>query len=163
LPKEKLVLDTTICIDLFNGGLIEKALQLPYDLVLPDVIVEELIHPPGGHLVKSGYSVLSLDEEGVQQVLLLRERYRKPSTNDLFALVLAKLKSYPLVTGDDSLRRAAKEEGLQVHGLLWVLDRLVDFHILSFVDAAASLEIILEEGSWLPRKECEARLKRWRG
>ena len=47
--------------------------------------------------------------------------------------------------------------------LLWVLDRLVDLHILTFLDAAASLEIILKKGSWLPRKECEARLRRWGG
>jgi predicted nucleic acid-binding protein len=163
LPKKILVLDTTVCIDLFNGGLLEKALQLPYDLVLPDVIIEELINPPGEELVKIGYSVLPLGKEGVEQVLALRERYRKPSTNDLFALVLAKLNSCPLVTGDDSLRRAAKDEGLQVYGSLWVLDRLIDHHILSSLEAAVSLEKILEKGSWLPRKECEARLKRWRG
>jgi predicted nucleic acid-binding protein len=163
LPKKKLILDTTVCIDLFNGGLLESSLQLPYDLVLPDVIVEELINPPGGELVKIGYSVLPLRDEGVEQVLALRERHRKPSTNDLFAIVLAKLNSCPLVTGDESLRRAAKDEGLQVHGLLWVLDRLVDHHILSSLEAAASLEIILEKGSWLPKKECEARFKKWRG
>ncbi|MGA2954124.1 MAG: PIN domain-containing protein [Thermodesulfobacteriota bacterium] len=163
MPKKILVLDTTVCIDLFNGGLLEKALQLPYDLVLPDVIIEELINPPGEELVKIGYSVLPLGKEGVEQVLALRARYRKPSTNDLFALVLAKLNSCPLVTGDDSLRRAAKDEGLQVYGSLWVLDRLIDHHILSSLEAAVSLEKILEKGGWLPRKECEARLKRWRG
>jgi predicted nucleic acid-binding protein len=162
LPEKRLVLDTTICIDLFNGGLLEKALELPDELVLPDVIVEELILPPGEDLVKIGYSLSPLAKEGIEEVFALRERYRKPSTNDLFALVLARLNSCPLVTGDESLRRAAQDEGMQVHGLLWLMDRLVDYHILSFLEAAVSLEIILEKGSWLPKKECESRLKRWK-
>jgi hypothetical protein len=44
-----------------------------------------------------------------------------------------------------------------------VLDRLVDYRILSSLEAVASLEIILERGSWLPEKECGARFKKWRG
>ena len=39
--KKRLFLDTTICIDLFNGRLLEKVLTLPYEFVLPDVIVAE--------------------------------------------------------------------------------------------------------------------------
>ena len=162
LNKKKLILDTTICIDLFNGQLLEKVIKLPNELVLPDVIIEELIKPPGKNLIEIGYMVLSLDEEGIQQIILLRERYPKPSTNDLFALLLAKLNACSLVTGDDSLRKAAKKEGVLVHGLLWVLDRLIDHTILKPLEATEALERILAEGSWLPKKECDARIKSWR-
>jgi len=65
LNKKKLILDTTICIDLSNGQLLEKVIKLPNELVLPDVIIEELIKPPGKNLIEIGYMVLSLDEEGI--------------------------------------------------------------------------------------------------
>ncbi len=162
LNKKKLVLDTTICIDLFNGQLLEKVAKLPYELALPDVIIEELIKPSGKDLIQIGCVVLSLDEEGIRQIISLRERYPKPSTNDLFALLLAKLNSCGLATGDDSLRKAAKEEGVPVHGLLWVLDKLIDHALLKPLEAAEALERILAEGSWLPKKECDTRLKKWR-
>lgn len=162
MSKKKLVLDTTICIDLFNGQLLEKATRLPYELVLSDVINEELIKPPGKDLIEIGYTVLSLDEEGIEQIISLRERYSKPSTNDLFALLLAKSNTCSLVTGDDNLRKSAKNEGVAVHGLLWLLDKLVDHSILKPLEAAEALERILAEGSWLPKKECDIRIKRWR-
>jgi len=162
LPKNKLVLDTTVCIDLFNGQLLERAARVPYELVLPDVIVAELIHPPGEMFIQSGFSKLQLDETAIKQIIGLRERFPRPSTNDLFALLLAKINSFALLTGDDALRKAAKEEGVPVHGMLWILDRLIEYKILTPVEAADSLEKILAEGSWLPKNECEARLKRWR-
>lgn len=55
LGKKRLVLDTTICIDLFNGQLLGKVTRLPYELLLPDVIVEELIDPSGNDLIEMGY------------------------------------------------------------------------------------------------------------
>jgi predicted nucleic acid-binding protein len=156
------VLDTTICIDLSNGRLLEKVTKLPYELLLPDVIVEELIDPPGKNLIQIGYKALQIDEEAIKRIVLLREQYLKPSTNDLFGLLLAKLNSCPLVTGDDALRKAAKLEGIPVYGLLWILDNLIGYDILKPGEAANALEKILAEGSWLPKKEWEARLKRWR-
>jgi predicted nucleic acid-binding protein len=162
LPKKKIILDTTICIDLFHGQLLEKATRLPYELTLPDVIAHELISPPGELFIQAGYSILPLNEEVIEQVIVLRERYPRPSTNDLFALLLAKINSCELVTGDDSLRNTASKEGVPVHGLLWLFDRLIEKRILTTSEAADALKKILAQGSWLPKKECEARLKRWR-
>jgi rRNA-processing protein FCF1 len=114
LPKKKLILDTTICIDLFHAQILGKAIRLPYELVLPDVIVHELINPPGELFIQSGFSTLQLGEDIIDQIILLREHYSKPSTNDLFALLLAKINTCPLITGDDALRKAANEEGVPV-------------------------------------------------
>ncbi len=106
--------------------------------------------------------MLQLNEEVIEQVIGLRENYTKPSTNDLFALLLAKINSCDLITGDDALRNAANKEGVPVHGLLWLLDKLIEHRILRTNEAADALKKILAQGSWLPKKECEARLKKWR-
>ena len=162
MHKKQLILDTTVCIDLFNGKLLRAATRLPYELALPDVIVDELINPSGRHLLQIGYSVLHLPPEAIEKVTNLRERYTKPSTNDLFALLLAKLHSCELITGDDALRKAAHREKVTTHGVLWLLDRLVEHNILTPEEAADALKNILAGGSWLPNKECEARLKHWK-
>jgi predicted nucleic acid-binding protein len=162
LRKQKLILDTTICIDLFNGQLLEEVTKLPYDLALPDVIVAELIRPPGEGLLQKGFSVLHLAEEAIEKLVALRNQYPKPSTNDLFALLLARIHSCSLITGDQDLRNAAKAEGVEAHGLLWLLDSLVDSSILSPSRAADFIEKILAAGSWLPKRECETRLRRWK-
>lgn len=163
MPKKKIVLDTTICIDLFHGHLLKKTTELPYEFLLADVIVEELINPPGEVFIHSGFSISQIGEEAIGEIFRLRAHYPKPSTNDLFALLLAKINSCPLVTGDDALRKAANEEGVPVNGLLWFLDRLAQHKILTAKEAAGALKEILAQGSWLPKKECEARLKKWSG
>ncbi|OGP92127.1 MAG: hypothetical protein A2157_13560 [Deltaproteobacteria bacterium RBG_16_47_11] len=162
MQKKKLVLDTTICIDLVNGQLLKKVTSLPYELVLPDVIVEELIEPPGEYLIQIGYKKLQLDEEAIDQVIDLRERYSRLSTNDLFALLVAKINSCEILTGDNDLRNVAKEEGVPVHGIFWILDNLVEYNVLTPEEAADALERIKAEGSWLPKREYEVHLKRWR-
>ncbi len=160
--KKRLILDTTICIDLFNGKLLEKVLKLPYEFVLPDVIMAELLDPPGEYVIQIGYSMQDLPTETIGQFLALREKYTKPSTNDLFALLIARINACALLTSDGDLREAARNEGLNVHGLLWILDRLIEHQMLTKADAAASLERIMASGSWLPKRECEVRLKRWK-
>lgn len=160
--KKHLILDTTVCIDLFNGRLLEKVLALPYDFRLPDVIVAELLDPPGEYLTQLGYAVQQLPAEAIARFFTLREKYTKPSTNDLFALLMAQINNYTLITGDGDLREAANNEGIAVHGLLWILDRLVEYKILAKAEAADSVERIRAAGSWLPRRECDVRLKRWR-
>ncbi len=160
--KKLLILDTTICIDLFNGQLLEKVLVLPYEFTLPDVIVAELIDPPGDSLLQLGYSVQQLPAEDIRRFFALRAKYTKPSTNDLFALLIAKINNCTLITGDRDLRVAAQNEEVAVHGLLWLLDRLVEYQVLGKANTADSLERIIASGSWLPKRECDIRLKRWR-
>jgi predicted nucleic acid-binding protein len=162
LREKRLLLDTTICIDLFNGDLLTTVIRLPYECALPDVIVAELVAPPGELFAQSGYAILSIQADRIPEFTTLRKKYPKPSTNDLFALVLSKTHSCILITGDSDLRNAAKSEGVSAHGLLWILDELVDRGILGSKDAATALEQILSGGSWLPKKDCEVRLKKWK-
>jgi predicted nucleic acid-binding protein len=159
---KKLILDTSICIDLHNGKLLKAVLQLPHKFVLPDVIIAELIEPAGSLLIKLGYTKEGTSSEETNDIFALRNEYASPSTNDLFALLLAKRNGCPIITGDNALRNAARQEGITAHGLLWLIDEMVKCDILTGNQAAESLERIIDEGSWLPKKECEDRFKKWR-
>lgn len=158
----KLILDTSICIDLHNGKLLEAALQLPHVFVLPDVIIAELIEPAGGLLLKLGFTEEGTSGEETQIISALRNKYSEPSFNDLLALLLAKRNSCCLITGDSALRNAAKQEGVATHGLFWLIDEMVKRNILTGAQAADALERIIAEGSWLPKRECKERLIKWR-
>jgi predicted nucleic acid-binding protein len=159
---KKLILDTSICIDLYNGKQLKAVLQLPHKFVLPDVIIAELEEPAGEMLLELGFTEEGISGEETQIVYSLRNKYKEPSLNDLVALLLAKRNVCYLITGDNALRNAAKQEGVTAHGLLWLMDSLVEFKIISKSDATDTLESIIDAGSWLPKKECEERFKKWR-
>lgn len=158
---KKIILDTSVCIDLYNGQLLETALQLPYQFVLPDVIMAELDEPDGDTLQKLGFVVEGTSGKEIQLLSSLRNEYLKPSFNDLLSLLLAKRNSCYLITGDNALRNAARHEGVMAHGLLWLLDEMVLSGSLSEPQASSALKMIVAKGSWLPKKECDDRFKKW--
>ena len=156
------VLDTSICVDLWVAGVLETALALPHDFLLPDVIAEECKEPPAEYLMSLDIESVSLEAEHIDSVSVLKEKYSQPSLSDLFALAYAKEHLHILLTGDGPLRTAAEQEGIEVHGVIWIIDAMVQQNILSPADAASSLERMIEGGSWLPPAECQERIKRWR-
>jgi predicted nucleic acid-binding protein len=159
---KKLILDTSICIDLYHGKLLKAVLQLQHKIVLPDVIIAELEVPAGELLLKIGFIQEGTSGEEITDIIALRNEYASPSTNDLVALYLARRNACYLITGDNALRNAAKQEGVTVHGLLWLMDALVELEIITKSKASKALNSIIAAGSWLPKRECEERFKKWR-
>jgi predicted nucleic acid-binding protein len=155
------VVDTSILIDLHIGSIIVQFFQLPYTFVTPDVILAELLEPRGDFLVSLGLEQKELASEQVVEVFQLRSFYRKPSVNDLFALVLARLLKASLLTNDKHLRKAASQEEIACHGSLWVLDEMVERNIILLSEATEALKCMCEKGSRLPLDEYNKRLKQW--
>jgi hypothetical protein len=122
------------------------------------VIIEELQVPEGDLLVRSGLRVQELSGPQVLTVLDFAECYARPSREDLFALVLARDIDAVLLTGDASLRDAAESEGVRVHGVIWLLDLMVDHGIINKRDRSTSLKLMVRYGSRLPCDEVRARL-----
>ena len=151
-----------MCIDLDRARLTKRIAALSYDCLLPDVILAELTEPPGATLLQLGFVQVSFLPEEVEQVMKLQPRYPNETVNDLFALHLSREKQGILITGDAGLRKAAQREHVEAHGVLWLLDLMVHEGVLDKLTAADSLESLMGSGSWLPRVECEKRIRVWR-
>ena len=125
------------------------------------MVVAELGAELGGLVRDQGLLVVSREAGADERWAELRVRYRHPSDEDLHALLLATERRWGLLTGDRELRQAAEEQGLEVHGVLWVLDELVAKDLLAMRAAARALKTMLESGSRLPEDECEKRRIQW--
>jgi predicted nucleic acid-binding protein len=156
------IVDANILIDLHVGGLLGEFFRLPFRFVAPDVIVVELQEPDGEVLMEYGLQSETLSGAQVLEVASLLARHRRVSANDLFALVLARTLKGTLLTGDRHLAQIATQEGISVHGVLWVLDEMVRLEVITSDRAAQALEQMLAWGSRLPQAECQKRLKQWR-
>ena len=155
------VVDTSILIDLHIGKVMVQFFQLPYHFIAPDVIIAELHEPSGTLLLELGLQQEELTGDQIVEVLQLRKQYNRPSVNDLFALILAKILEATLLTNDGSLRKVAQQQGITTHGTLWVLDEMVRLMIISPLQAADALRTMFEKGSRLPLDECNKRLQKW--
>jgi hypothetical protein len=133
-----LVSDTSVLIDLERGNLLEATFSLSWEFVVPDLLYKrELREFNGPDLLRLGLRVEALEEDGVRLALSFRARSQALSLPDIFAIALAQIHRWILLTGDAELRRLADMERIENHGVLWVLDRLLQ-------ERAVSTDILLQ-------------------
>ena len=155
------VVDTSVIIDLHVGQILTSFFKLPCSFVTADAILAELLEPEGQLLIEFGLQQEELSGTQILEVMQLTATHRQPSVNDLFALVLAKELQIPLLTNDKNLRKAAAQQGVTVHGSLWILDEMVRLIVMSKQEAAEALKMMREKGSRLPQDEYDKRLSEW--
>ena len=123
-----IVNDASCLIDLRKGGLLGVLGALQCRLVVPLPVREseilEFTEQDWRTLDSAGLETYNLTPGEVQEAIAVKARHSALSANDCFCLVAARSQRGVLLTGDALLRRVAKESGLRVHGVLWVIDQL---------------------------------------
>lgn len=155
-----LISDANILIDMEDGRVLELMFRLPERFAVPNTLYEEELMGQHAALPARGLLILEVRDEFVQEAQRLRTLYKRPSTNDLLALALAKQEACPLLTGDSRLREAAVTEQVQVRGTLWLMERLWTEGMLNLATLRHSYDLMLRCGRRLPITEIEAQLLR---
>lgn len=68
----------------------------------------------------------------------------------------------PLLTGDKDLRDAAEKEKVEVHGMLWIVEQLLDRKLIELQSAKMSFDGMRSKGSRLPLADVDKLLNKWR-
>ena|SRR5690625_4524016 len=157
--------DANILIDLVNGDLLEPCLGLPYDFATTEAVLLQLevetqweaVQPFIQRGVIAVEQLSSKELESIAEDPLLT----KLDVTDLGTMYVARRETAILLTGDLDLRKEAARGGIRVHGLLWILDQLIETGKLSSKISAKKLRLVLAKGAFLPHKECIERLAQW--
>lgn len=145
-----LISDTNVLIDIETGNLTPSIFRLPYKIAVLDVLFDSELAEQHSHLLQAGLKIKSLTAEFVKRAETLTDKYPQPSTMDRLALALALQEKCPLLTGDKGLRLAAKSEGVEVHGTLWVVEALLNANIIEPEEARTSFDSMKARGRRLP-------------
>ena len=158
--QQVLVSDTSVLIDLRRGSLLEASFCLAFRFVVPDLLYERELKNWGGEdLIRLGLVVEQLDGDGVSLALAYRKRMPALSLPDCFALALAQIRSWILLSGDSALSQLASDEMVEYHGVLWLLDKMHDAAVVSIRELHDSLTTIAAHPRCrLPRPEIRHRL-----
>lgn len=161
MPSKVLVSDTNIWIDLHRANILDPVFRLPYEFVVTDFVYRELRAPGPNDLTRLGLRVESLGSDAMLALLSLRAELANPSLADLSCFYLAAENGWTLLTGDKAVRKSCVDRGVEVHGVLWLLDKLHEHQILDGAALSDGLAAMLEQGARLPEAECQRRLKVW--
>lgn len=153
-------------IDLRKAALLEAALELPYTFVMPNTLFEDewlcLSDDEKETLNNLGLEVHDLPGPTVARAGQYFNQHSRLKLNDCFALSLAEdIEDCILLTGDGPLRGIADGNGIEVHGVLWLMDELESHEIRPLRRLHEALQLFHEdELVFLPANEVLHRMRR---
>lgn len=150
-----LISDSSVLIDIENGGLVSAMFSLPYQFAVPDILFAEELMERHAAFIQLGLICKTMSGELITEAYELRQKHPRPSINDLLALTLAKHENCQLLTGDKALRTVAEIHKVEVHGTLWLVHKMVEYQKITVDIACTGLQRMKDTGSHLPWDKVE--------
>ena len=161
------VSDTNIFIDLMAVALLEPAFELPIRIHTVDYVIYEIKEDYQKEMlnkfIASGKLVVKeFEESELAEVLgMYGSRSNNVSVTDCSVWYYAKTNNYRLLTGDGKLRRSAIADGVQVSGILYITDMLVECGLIDGKDMAEKLNDLLSINGRLPLSAIKERIEKY--
>ena len=156
------VQDANIFIDLQIGQVLDNAFQMNCVFHTTDAVLDEVEDRLDDFADRGLLRVKVMSGDELLDVAILKSQQpRRISFEDCTLLKLADHLEAIVLTGDGNLRFCAESMGLEVRGTLWVLDNMVESHLISPKQAFVALNKMMSAGRRLPADECQIRLRRW--
>lgn len=161
--------DANILIDLIKLQLIDAFFKMNWEfhstnLIIENELYDDQIEKLQPYILSGKLIVQELDADDMMSIMNLQEKKPQLSDKDCSALYCAQKLNAALITSDNTLRKFAKNQNLEVHGHLWVFDALFDQDIISHETAINKLIELNTVNAKLnlPKKECESRIEKWK-
>ena len=156
-----IISDSNIFIDMEIARLTQQMFQLPEAIGTPNTLYHEELADQHPDLPALGLRIMNVEEDFMKMADQWQDMYPDPTFNDLTAMALAKQEECALLTGDKGLRNAATHEGIDVHGTLWLMERMHSEKIIHHKRAEQAYAEMRQENRHLPWDEVEKQLKRF--
>jgi hypothetical protein len=156
-----LITDANIWIDLEVGDLTTDFIDLPHSVAVPDALFHDELVDQHHDLLELGLELRTVSGPNVARAVGWQDDYPDASRNDLLALSLAEQLDGILVTGDQALRRAARSEDVEVHGTIWIGDRLLDYDVVDESQLREAYRQMYAGYRRLPWSVINERLREW--
>ena len=161
--------DTNVFIDLLDVELLDCFFRLPWEIHTTDTVMLKLIKEGQHDAVRQFVDnkrlrVATFDSKQLMEIASMHSKLQNDtnvSFTDCSVWYYAKSKHYPLLTGDRKLSSSASHDGVEVHGILYVFDALVEHGIIKANDTASRLRQLRLSNPRLPKEEVERRIKTW--
>lgn len=164
-----IVNDANILIDLVELELLKQFFALDFEFLTTALILDELADEQQRVLYEFiEHELLLVKEFSSSQIIEINTIQKsKPSLSqqDCSAFYQAQTENGILVTSDNTLRKFALENALEVHGHLWVFDKMVEHGSISGSFAINKLEELcntINQKLGLPEDECQKRINHWK-
>lgn len=160
--------DANILIDLIKLQLVDAFFNINWQFHSTNLIIEnELYEEQKLQLqpyIDNGKLIIQeLDANDIIAIMGIQIKKPQLSDKDCSALHCAQKLNGALVTSDNTLRKFAQVQNVEVHGHLWIFDALITQQCITPKIAVTKLTELftINPKLNLPKKECEVRIEIW--
>lgn len=144
LDKREIVIkDACVLFDLVDLGLLDYFFNLELNAFTTAQVIGEITNEKQYEAIdtylKNGK--LKIDSNGIlDEITKINRNYAGLSLTDSSVLELAIRKEAIVYTSDGGLRKATVKEGMEVRGILWIIEELFKMTLLSQEEAISKLK-----------------------
>jgi predicted nucleic acid-binding protein len=159
-----IVNDANILIDLVDIDLLNEIIKLDIELHSNDFIISEIKNPTqlkkiNTLIIEKKLFIAKTEISEYEKILELQTK--NLSFEDCSIWYYSQKVNGILLTGDANLRKTAKKSGIEVRGILFVFDKLVENKIINTILAIEKLKKLCTINTRLPIEEVNSRIAKW--
>jgi len=159
-----IVNDTNILIDLMNISLLDVFLELDFEFHTNDLIINEITNAEQEAIINKVISENKLivnETKAEDYPRIISLLINNLSFEDCSIWYYAQQIEGVLLTGDARLRKEVEKTKVEVRGVLFVFDKLIEENKITKSNAINKLTELLNINPRLPKKEIKKRIELW--
>ena len=159
-----IVNDTNILIDLMNISLLDVFLELDFEFHTNDLIINEITDIEQKAIINKVISENKLivnETKAEDYPRIISLLINNLSIEDCSIWYYAQQIEGVLLTGDARLRKEVEKTKVEVRGVLFVFDKLIEENKITKNNAINKLTELLNINPRLPKKEIKKRIELW--
>lgn len=159
-----LIADTNIFFDIISIGALPEFFSLDYDICTTVFVIDEIKRSDQREAIEifiraKEINVIDFTAVEIGEIYGLHTNRNFKGITDKSVLRKSLKLDCPLLTGDRKLRKEAEEQGVEVHGTLWVIRSLVNNDLIDRIKGIHLLETLKRVNSSLPVVEIDSLIR----
>lgn len=160
-----IITDTNVFFDLISMGALPEFFALDFDICTVDFVINEILLSDQKTQVESfirakQLTVFKISADEIEEIIKFKTNRVFKGITDKTVLWKSHTLQCPILTGDNKLRNEAKDLKIEVHGILWVINKLVENGIITNTKGVELLESLRLINYSLPGEEINKIIKR---
>jgi predicted nucleic acid-binding protein len=153
--------DANILMDIVKLDLATVFLELSFELYTTDFVFAEMELEQQEQLLSEKLIKIVASKEDMLSIFNLTEQHTGLSYEDCSTWYFAKKMDGILITGDGLLRKKARTSGIEVKGVIYIIEQIKEQKLLSTTICIEKLKLLKELNDRLPMNEIDSRIQIW--
>lgn len=159
-----IITDTNIFFDIISIGALPEFFSLDYDICTTVFVIDEIKRSDQREAIEifiraNEINVIDFTADEIGEIYGLQTSRNFKGITDKSVLWKSLKLDCPLLTGDRKLRKEAENQGVEVHGTIWVIRSLVDNELIDRIKGIHLLETLKRVNSSLPVVEIDSLIR----